>query len=45
VARDQPQPGFFLHKREEPGNEVDLTLAFFKVLARVRTKKIHLEYQ
>jgi hypothetical protein len=23
VPRDQPQPGSFLHKREEPGNEVD----------------------
>jgi hypothetical protein len=23
VTRDQPRPGSFLHKREEPGNEVD----------------------
>jgi hypothetical protein len=23
VPRDQPQPGSYLNKREEPGNEVD----------------------
>jgi hypothetical protein len=22
---DQPQPGSFIHKREEPGNEVDIS--------------------
>jgi hypothetical protein len=27
VTRDQPQPGSFLNKREEPGNEVDLIIA------------------
>jgi hypothetical protein len=27
VARDQPQPGSFLHKKEEPGNEVVKSLA------------------
>jgi hypothetical protein len=27
VTRDQPQPGSFLNKREEPENEVEIILA------------------
>jgi hypothetical protein len=25
VTRDQPQPGYFLNKKKEPGNEVDFS--------------------
>jgi hypothetical protein len=30
VTRDQPQPGSFLNKREEPGNEVGKEFDNFK---------------
>jgi hypothetical protein len=29
VTRDQPRPGSFLKKREEPGNEVALNVTFY----------------
>ena len=33
MSRDQPEPGFFLHKREKPGNEVDTKYGVVKYMS------------